>query len=85
MKNFVILLNNGMFYEGSKNVFNDEEIKEIFRKELEGENFEFEDEEMKLEEGIKYLKKSRERVECYNCFVGRGDDYCELNIEEVSW
>jgi len=82
MKNFVILLNSGIFYEGNKNVFNDEEIKEIFRKELEGENFEFEDEEMELEKGIEYLKEG-EKVECYNCFIERGEDYSEISIEEV--
>jgi hypothetical protein len=82
MKKFVILLNGGVFYEGDKSIFNDEEIKEVFKEELEGKDFEFDEEEMKLEEGIKYLKE-RERVECYNCFIERGGDFSELSIEEV--
>jgi DNA-directed RNA polymerase specialized sigma subunit len=82
MKNFVILVNSEVLFEKNKSVFNDEEIKEIFKEELKDNNFEFEDEEVDLECGINYLKE-RERLICYNCFIDKGNDYSEISIEEV--
>ena len=77
MKNYIMLWNDGVFYNGNKNVFNVDEIKVIFEGMIEEFEFEDEDESVSIEYGIKKLIESEEKLFVLN------EELCELGDDGV--
>ena len=77
MKNYIMLWNDGVFYDGNKNVFNVDEIKVIFEGMI--EEFEIEDgfENLSIEEGIKVL------IECGEELFVENEELCEMGDDSV--
>ena len=77
MKNYILLWNDCVFYDGNKNLFNVDEIKVIFEGMIEEFEFEDEDESVSIEYGIKKLIESEEKLFVLN------EELCELGDDGV--
>lgn len=77
MKKYILLWNDGVFYNGNKNVFNVDEIKVIFEGMI--EEFEIEDGfvNLSIEEGIKVL------IECGEELFVENEELCEMGDDSV--
>lgn len=77
MKNYILLWNDGVFYDGNKNVFNVDEIKVIFEGMIEEFEFEDEDESVSIEYGINKL------IKCDEVLFVLNEELCEMGDDGV--
>ena len=77
MKNYILLWNDGVFYDGNKNVFNVDEIKVIFESMIEEFEIEGGFENLSIEEGIKVL------IECEEELFVENEELCEMGDDSV--
>ena len=77
MKKYILLWNDGVFYDGNKNVFNVDEIKVIFEGMIEEFEFEDEDESVSIEYGINKL------IKCDEVLFVLNEELCEMGDDGV--
>lgn len=77
MNKFIMMWNDGVYYDGNKNVFSIDEIKSIFEDMIEEFEFEDEDESVSIEYGINKL------IKCDEVLFVLNEELCEMGDDGV--